>query len=99
LTAGNERAARDTVCHIRASGTPEFMGDVHKEDSIWTRLKGKLTRPLADAAGDRRAQAKAEIEAATGKVPDDDTIDAVQQVVRKRQGDTDPSTGTGNAVA
>jgi hypothetical protein len=57
--------------------------------SVWTRLKGKLIRPIADAAGDRHSEAKAHLEASTGQTPEDETIKNVEQVVRQRHGDTD----------
>jgi hypothetical protein len=53
----------------------------------WTRLKGRLERPLADAAGDRRAEAKAEARMVTGHEPDDITVDVEEQEVRTRHGD------------
>ena len=57
---------------------------------LWTRLKGKLMRPVADAAGDRHAEAKAHLEASTGTEPDAASIDAVQDHVRERHHDTLP---------
>jgi hypothetical protein len=64
---------------------------MRKAPSWWTRLKGKLERPLADAAGDRRAEAKAEFRAATGHDPDDKTVDVEEQSVRARHGDIEAS--------
>ena len=58
--------------------------------SLFTRLKGKLVRPVADAAGDRRAEAKAHLEAATGDKPDNAAVDDEKVVVRERHHDTLP---------
>ncbi|MDP9334132.1 MAG: hypothetical protein M3Q30_12610 [Actinomycetota bacterium] len=54
---------------------------------VWTRMKGKATRPIADAAGDRRSEAKAELEAHTGHKPDQHELDAVEDETRRRHGD------------
>ncbi len=61
-----------------------------KSGSLLTRLKGKITRPIADAAGDRRSEAKARVEAATGTKPDDATLKVVEHRVRERHGDVQP---------
>ena len=58
-----------------------------KSGSLLTRLKGKFMRPVADAAGDRRSEAKARVEAATGTKPGDATLEVVEQHVRERHGD------------
>jgi hypothetical protein len=54
---------------------------------ILTRLKGKATRPIADAAGDRRSEAKAEFEARTGEKPPEPELHAVEEETRRRHGD------------
>jgi hypothetical protein len=58
-----------------------------KLSEIWTRMKGKATRPIADAAGDRRSEAKAELEAHTGRKPEEDELHAVEDETRRRHGD------------
>jgi len=63
---------------------------MREHGGFWARLKGKLMRPVADAAGDRRAEAKAEFEAHTAQKPDDASLDAVEQAVRERHGDIEP---------
>jgi hypothetical protein len=52
-----------------------------------TRLKGRIVEPVSDAAGDRRSEAKAHIEAASGDVPDDKDVERVERRVRRRHGD------------
>jgi hypothetical protein len=52
-----------------------------------TRIKGKVTKPIANAAGDRRSEAKASVEAKTGQKPEDEKLDDVEQVVREKHGD------------
>jgi hypothetical protein len=54
---------------------------------FWTRLKGKATRPIADAAGDRRSEAKNELEAQTGEKPTPPLLDLEEQVERRKHGD------------
>jgi uncharacterized protein YjbJ (UPF0337 family) len=58
--------------------------------SLWTRLKGKFARPVAEATGDRRAEAKAHLEASTGREPAEAAVDDAQDAVRKRHHDTLP---------
>jgi len=55
--------------------------------SYWTRLKGKFVRPIAEAAGDRHAEAKAHLEASTGTEPEPAAVDEAQDDVRKRHHD------------
>ena len=59
--------------------------------SLWTRIKGKIMRPVADAAGDREAEAKAEHEAQTGREPDRQTLHVVKEHIRERHHDTQPA--------
>jgi hypothetical protein len=54
---------------------------------FWTRLKGKATRPIADAAGDRRSEAKNELEAQTGEKPPRPVLDLEEQAERRKHGD------------
>jgi hypothetical protein len=56
--------------------------------NLWIRLKGRLTGPIADAAGDRRSEALAELEAETGHKPAEKAVEARKQKVRRRHGDT-----------
>jgi len=58
-----------------------------KPGSFWSRLKGKVTRPVAEAAGDRHSEAKAEVRARTGHEPADATIEVAELVVGERHGD------------
>jgi hypothetical protein len=58
--------------------------------SFWTRLKGRFVRPVADAAGDRRAEAKAWLEAATGHEPEEAAVDEAHDAVREQHHDTLP---------
>ena len=58
-----------------------------KLSELWTRAKGKATKPIADAAGDRRAEAKAELEAETGHKPDEATLEAFEHEMRRKHGD------------
>ena len=60
---------------------------MRKIASRWVRLKGKLTKPIAHAAGDRRSEAKAELEETLGRKPDDTVVDLVQQDVRLQHHD------------
>ncbi|MDP9335149.1 MAG: hypothetical protein M3Q30_17845 [Actinomycetota bacterium] len=60
---------------------------MRKTGKLWIRLKGKLTRPVADAAGDRPSEANAELEAKTGSKPEEDAVEAAEQEVRRRHGD------------
>ena len=39
-------------------------------DNFWVRLKGKLVRPYAHAAGDRHSEAKDKLEAERGRKPE-----------------------------
>ena len=57
------------------------------EGNRWIRLKGRLTRSIANAAGDRHSEAKAELEEFTGRKPDEATVDAVEKKVRVRHHD------------
>ncbi|MDQ1457118.1 MAG: hypothetical protein QOH28_2738 [Actinomycetota bacterium] len=50
-------------------------------------MKGKATRPIADAAGDRRSEAKAVIETHTGHKPDEPELETVEDEIRRRHGD------------
>ena len=59
-----------------------------KKGNFWIRWKGRMTETMADAAGDRHSEAKARLEAQTGQIPDDDTVDTVERKVRQRHGDT-----------
>jgi hypothetical protein len=52
-----------------------------------TKIKGKITRPIANAAGDRRSEAKNAVEAKTGQKPEEPTLDAVEQLAREKHGD------------
>jgi len=61
-----------------------------KPGSFWSRLKGKVTRPVAEAAGDRHSEAKAEVRARTGHEPTDATTEVVERVARERHGDIEP---------
>jgi hypothetical protein len=54
---------------------------------FWTRFKGKATRPIADAAGDRRSEAKNAVEAQTGEKPSEPVVDVVEQAARRKHGD------------
>ena len=50
-------------------------------------MKGKATRPIANAAGDRRSEAKAVIETRTGHQPDEHELETVEDEIRRRHGD------------
>jgi hypothetical protein len=52
-----------------------------------TRIKGKVTRPIAQAAGDRHSEAKNAVEANTGKKPEDATLDAAEHATRAKHND------------
>jgi hypothetical protein len=54
---------------------------------FWTRLKGKTTRPIADAAGDRRSEALNQLEAETGEKPTRPDVDLEEQFERRKHGD------------
>jgi hypothetical protein len=56
---------------------------------FWTKLKGKATRPIADAAGDRRSEARNAVEAETGEKPPEPVIDVVEQAARRQHGDVE----------
>ncbi|MDQ1434842.1 MAG: hypothetical protein QOF59_1658 [Actinomycetota bacterium] len=58
-----------------------------KLSEMWTRTKGKVARPWAEAAGDRRSEANAAIEAETGHKPDAKSLDEVEHEVRRRHND------------
>lgn len=58
-----------------------------KSGSSWVRFKGRLTRSLSTAAGDRRAEAKGALEAATGHEPDERAVGAVEHEIRRRHHD------------
>jgi hypothetical protein len=55
-----------------------------------TRLKGRVVEPVSDAAGDRRSEAKARLEAKSGDVPDEHDVKRVERKVRRRHGDVSP---------
>jgi hypothetical protein len=61
-----------------------------KPGSFWTRLKGKFVGPVAEAAGDRRAEARAHLEVSTGTEPDEAAVDGAHDAVRKQHHDTTP---------
>ncbi|HEV7523432.1 MAG TPA: hypothetical protein VGP92_00605 [Acidimicrobiia bacterium] len=46
-------------------------------------------KPVANAAGDRRSEAKALFEAQTGERPKDPQLDAVEHDIRRLHGDMD----------
>ncbi|MDQ1380795.1 MAG: hypothetical protein QOJ71_1514 [Actinomycetota bacterium] len=52
-----------------------------------TRTKGKVARPWAEAAGDRRSEANAEIESETGHKPDTEVLSEVEHETRRRHHD------------
>lgn len=56
------------------------------------KLKGKIMKPIADAAGDRRSEAKAKLEAETGTAPEEADIDVVEHETREQHGDISPHT-------
>ncbi len=58
-------------------------------DSLLVRLKGKLVRPYAKAAGDRHSEAKAKLEAESGHKPPERTIDATEHELRRQYHDLD----------
>ena len=58
-----------------------------KLSEFFTRTRGKVARPWADAAGDRHAEANAEIEAETSHKPDQPLLDAVEHEVRRQHKD------------
>jgi hypothetical protein len=58
-----------------------------KLSEFWTRTKGKVARPWAQAAGDRHAEANNAIEAETGHKPDPPLLDAVEHEVRRQHND------------
>ena len=62
-----------------------------KRGGLWTRIKGKFVRPVADASGDREAEAKAVLEALTGREPDETALHDVTEQVRERHHDTPSS--------
>ena len=55
----------------------------------FTRVKGKVTKPIADAAGDRRSEAKAAVEAKTGHEPTETVLEAAEHETRRQHGDVD----------
>jgi hypothetical protein len=57
---------------------------------FWTRLKGKFVRPVADAAGDRRAEARAHLEASTGTEPAEAAVDHAHDAVERQHHETLP---------
>ena len=57
---------------------------------LWTRIKGTFMRPVSNAAGDRRREAKAALESVTGREPEDGEVDAAQRVVREQHHDIRP---------
>ena len=54
---------------------------------FWTRLKGRATRPIADAAGDRRSEAKNALEADSGHRPAEYELKATEHETRRKHGD------------
>jgi hypothetical protein len=60
------------------------------QGSLWTRIKGKVIRPVAEAAGDRDAEAKARFEVSRGREPTDAEVAARREEVRARHHDTIP---------
>ena len=54
---------------------------------FWTRIKGKATRPIANAAGDRRSEAKNAVEVQTGEKPEERVVDEIEQAERRKHGD------------
>ena len=60
-----------------------------KFSELWIRTKGKATKPVADAAGDRRSEAKAKLEAETGHKPDESTLEAFEHEIRRKHGDVE----------
>jgi hypothetical protein len=60
---------------------------------FWTRTKGKVARPWAEAAGDRHAEASAAIQAETGRKPDEPLLGAVEDEVRRQHNDIDDGRG------
>ena len=59
----------------------------HKTSEAFTRVTGKVTKPIADAAGDRRSEAKAAFEANTGHKPTETVLEAAEHETRRRHGD------------
>lgn len=58
-------------------------------ESLWVRLKGKLVRPYAKAAGDRHSEAKAKLEAESGHKPPAPLLDATEHELRRDYHDLD----------
>jgi hypothetical protein len=61
----------------------------------FTRIKGKATQPVANAAGDRRSEAKAEVEAQTGHKPSEPELHAAEHETRREHGDIEDTEGEG----
>jgi hypothetical protein len=61
-------------------------------DSLWTSVKRRFMRPVADAdaTGDRRAEAKAHLEASTGVDPKETSTTSEQQAVGEQRRDARP---------
>ena len=59
-----------------------------RQPNAWTRFKGTIARAVSDAAGDRRAEAKGDLEARTGREPEDAEVERAEQVVRQKHHDT-----------
>ena len=57
------------------------------DDDTVTKAKGKIEEAAGWAAGDREVEAKGKIEAETGDVPDEETVDEVEDEVREEHGD------------
>ncbi len=54
----------------------------------FTRWKGRIVQEVGDVTGDRRVEAKGDIERNTGREPDEHTLDYSMRRVRRRHGDT-----------
>lgn len=72
---------------LARAGYPRRVGSLKR---LLTRWKGRIVEPWSDAAGDRRSEAKARIEANTGHVPDDRELERVEHKVKVEHGDVDP---------
>jgi hypothetical protein len=63
------------------------MGTLSELWTRMTRVKGRATRPIADAAGDRRSEAKNALEAQTGHRPEPRELHDMEQETRRKHGD------------
>jgi hypothetical protein len=78
----------DRATYERLSGHGVgYSSDMSKLGKTLTRLKGKAMRPLADAAGDRRSEAKATLEAQTGEKPNEPQLNEYEYETRLHHGD------------